>query len=175
MDQASQPLKDKGIRIVTVGVGDIDKKQMETLSPEQRDRFNPKNFEDLLPLVETMFSSGLCTGYFIITIKYAVIPSFFYCDIVILDATFRSKFSFYQVLLETQAHRDQAVHQVLMVYLEILENLEMLATQVLRVLMVIGVFLEKMETKDSLVIRVPKETLDQHVRQFIFVSRMNYQ
>ncbi len=62
LDQASQPLKDKKIRIVTVGVGDIDAKQMEVLSPDPRDRFNPKTFEDLLPLVETMFSSGLCTG-----------------------------------------------------------------------------------------------------------------
>ena len=62
LDEASRPLKDKGIRIVTVGVGDIDAKQMEILSPDSRDRFNPKSFNDLIPLVETIFSSGLCTG-----------------------------------------------------------------------------------------------------------------
>lgn len=62
LDIASQPLKNKGVRIVTVGVGDIDAEQMKVLSPDSRDRFNPKTFADLLPLVETMFSSGLCTG-----------------------------------------------------------------------------------------------------------------
>ena len=61
--QASQPIKNKGIRIVTVGVGDVDLEQMKILSPDKADRFNPKSFDDLLPLVETIFETGgLCTG-----------------------------------------------------------------------------------------------------------------
>lgn len=47
---------------MTVGVGDIDARQMEVLSPDSRDRYNPNKFEELIPLVEEMFSRGLCTG-----------------------------------------------------------------------------------------------------------------
>ena len=75
LDVASQPLKDKKIRIVTVGVGAIDASQMAILSPDARDRFNPKKFEDLLPLVETMFSSGLCTGT--IHSSFSLLSNFF--------------------------------------------------------------------------------------------------
>lgn len=63
LSEASRPLKEKGIRIVTVGVGNIDANQMAVLSPNKQNRFNPKSFDDLLPLVEIMFSNAsLCTG-----------------------------------------------------------------------------------------------------------------
>ena len=60
--EAALPLKKKGIRIVTVGVGAVDEKQMKILAPDPRDRFTADRFEQLIPLVETMFSAGLCTG-----------------------------------------------------------------------------------------------------------------
>ena len=62
LDEAIQPLKNKNIRVVTVGIGDIDQKQMETISPNERDRYNPKSFEKLEPLVDEIFSRIPCPG-----------------------------------------------------------------------------------------------------------------
>ena len=60
LDEAIQPLQNKNIRVVTVGIGYIDQKQMETISPNERDRYNPKSFENLEPLVDEIFPRILC-------------------------------------------------------------------------------------------------------------------
>jgi hypothetical protein len=75
--------------------------------------------------------------------------------------------------MATEAHGDPTACQVKMAHLEPLEKRETQANQVLRVEMALLVILEKMERVDPLVIRVPKETLDLHVRHFIIVRWMN--
>ena len=62
LDVASAPLKEKHIRIVTVGVGDVSDEEMYVLAPDARNRFKPKTFGELLPLVDQIIESSVCEG-----------------------------------------------------------------------------------------------------------------
>ena len=58
---AVQPIKDLGVKIIAIGVGSVDRKQLETLVTDPNDILQTESFEELLTLVKKTVSLS-CRG-----------------------------------------------------------------------------------------------------------------
>ena len=58
---ASQRLKDIDVRIFAIGVGSVDRGQLETIVSDKDNILLPETFDDLLPLVDQVLTAS-CKG-----------------------------------------------------------------------------------------------------------------
>ena len=58
---AIQPIKDLGVKVIAIGIGSVDRKQLATLVTDNDDILQPKNFSELLTLVKTTVGRS-CRG-----------------------------------------------------------------------------------------------------------------
>lgn len=60
LDQASQPLKDKGVFVYALGIGkDVNASQLQQIATNSRGVFRAASFEELQPMVEVIID-GVC-------------------------------------------------------------------------------------------------------------------
>ena len=58
---AIQPIKDLGVKVIAIGIGSVDRKQLATLVTDNDDILQPKSFDELLTLVKTTVGRS-CRG-----------------------------------------------------------------------------------------------------------------
>ena len=58
---AVQPIKDLGVKIIAIGIGSVDRKQLETLVTDPNDILQIKSFKELPTLVKETVSKS-CRG-----------------------------------------------------------------------------------------------------------------
>lgn len=58
---AIQPIKDLAVKVIAIGIGSVDRKQLATLVTDNDDILQPKNFSELLTLVKTTVGRS-CRG-----------------------------------------------------------------------------------------------------------------
>ena len=58
---AIQPIKDLGVKVIAIGIGSVDRKQLGTLVSDANDILQPRNFSELLSFVRTTVSRS-CRG-----------------------------------------------------------------------------------------------------------------
>lgn len=58
---AIQPIKDLGVKVIAIGIGSVDRAQLETLVSDPNDILQPRNFSELLKFVETTVARS-CRG-----------------------------------------------------------------------------------------------------------------
>lgn len=61
LEDAIQPFKDLGVKIIAIGIGSVDREQLATLATDPNDILQPKNFQELLTLVKTTVKKS-CEG-----------------------------------------------------------------------------------------------------------------
>ena len=64
LEDAIQPFKDLGVKIIAIGIGSVDREQLETLVTDPNDILQPKNFQELLTLVKTTVKKS-CEGTYL--------------------------------------------------------------------------------------------------------------
>ena len=65
---AVQPIKDLGVKIIAIGIGMVDRKQLETLATDPNDILESRSFEELLTLVKETVGKS-CRGMDIMVFK----------------------------------------------------------------------------------------------------------
>ena len=58
---AIQPIKDLGVKVIAIGIGSVDRKQLGTLVSDADDILQPRNFSELLSFVRTTVGRS-CRG-----------------------------------------------------------------------------------------------------------------
>ena len=58
---AIQPIKDLGVKVIAIGIGSVDRKQLGILVSDANDILQPRNFSELLSFVRTTVSRS-CRG-----------------------------------------------------------------------------------------------------------------
>ena len=58
---AIQPIKDLGVKVIAIGIGSVDRKQLGTLVSNADDILQPRNFSELLSFVRTTVGRS-CRG-----------------------------------------------------------------------------------------------------------------
>ena len=61
---AIQPIKDLGVKVIAIGIGGVDRKQLATLVSDPNDALQPKNFQELLSFVKTTVERS-CEGTYL--------------------------------------------------------------------------------------------------------------
>ena len=64
LEDAIQPFKDLGVKIIAIGIGSVDREQLATLVTDPNDILQPKNFQELLTLVKTTVEKS-CEGTYL--------------------------------------------------------------------------------------------------------------
>ena len=58
---AIKPIKDLGVKVIAIGIGSVDRKQLGTLVSDADDILQPRNFSELLSFVRTTVGRS-CRG-----------------------------------------------------------------------------------------------------------------
>ena len=64
LEDAIQPIRDLGVKVIAIGIGSVDREQLATLVTDPNDILQPKNFQELLTLVKTTVQKS-CEGTYL--------------------------------------------------------------------------------------------------------------
>ena len=64
LEDAIQPIKDLGVKVIAIGIGSVDREQLETLVTNPNDILQAKNFQELLTLAKTTVEKS-CEGKYL--------------------------------------------------------------------------------------------------------------
>ena len=61
LEDAIQPIRDLGVKVIAIGIGSVDREQLATLVTDPNDILQAKNFSELLSFVRTTVARS-CRG-----------------------------------------------------------------------------------------------------------------